>query len=504
MGKGVVGKSVNNHELTAKMRQGIIAVLLLLVQLLWVPESRAFSEFELFDRGYEYYLAYQPGLAADTFNLFLSEFPQSSAGDAALFWLGKSLIRVKSPDEARRVFVRLKKEFPESPLVPYAERELGDLGNTPSPDGTGGGLARGEAVREPGRADSKKEVQLVEHKPVKTVQEGEKLTALLQEEQAKNAAMKAKVMELEKRDADNRALFAKGEAEQKSIAAEMERDRRQLRDEREKLDAERRSMTQEPQKAGPEENRREEGEMARRGYEVPAVKIRGEMYTTLQVINFMLSSSSAMVKVGIRDVPWRSGDLFDDFVNEQVLYSEARRVKVNADAARVNELAIKFKLDADEAEYLGRYLAIVDLIDRKMKSIPEERVVESLTVDYTGGDQQGKVALATELQERARGGKTLGEIAAAFPGRVRFSVIGFQELQGWIKDRIELLKDGEISVVWTKEGYMILRPVTKQRSYGAFEDDRPGRKSETRAFVRAWTEELKKEIREIEIIRARR
>lgn len=505
MGKGIVGKGFHNHEVNVKVPRGLVTVVLFFSLFLRVGDSDASSrEFELFDKGYEYYLAYQPEMAVDTFSMFLLEFPGSSAKDAALFWIGKSLIQVKSFDEARKVFGGLKQEFPESPLIPHVERELGNLGNTLSPKKTetSGEPVRGRAVREPGQADSEKKMHLLEQQLAKAVEERKKLGVLLEEEQKKTADMKAKMTELEKREAENRVLFAKGEDEQKRMAAEMERDRKQLRDERERLDAERRSMKPEPRKKSPKGNQKEEETVAPSGYEAPAVKIMGEKYTTRQVIDFMLNSSSAMVKAGIREALWRNGNLFDDFVSEQILYDEAIRVKVSADAGGVNELAGKFKLTGDEAEYLGRYLSISDLIDRKIKSIPEERVVESLAVQYTESDKQGKVNLANELQGQARGGKTFEEIAAAFPDKVRFSVIGFQELQGWIKDRIELLRDGEISMVWTKDGYMILKPVMKRSSYRPFEDVRPGRKNEIRAFVRAWIEELKKEIKEIEIVRA--
>ncbi len=501
MGEGAVGKSFHHDELTAIIRPGIIALALLLA-LLPVSGSRASEEFELFDKGYENYLAYHPETAADTFRMFLSEFPQSSARDAALFWLGKSLIGMKAYDEARNVFAGLRQDFPESPFVPHVEREMSALGSTPSPKeaGSSGMSVRSEGARESEQAESERKVRSMEQQLAKEVKERERLGTQLEEEKKRTADMKAKVAEMEKREAESRALFAKGDDEQKRIAIEMEKDRKQLREEREKLDAERRGMSEELRR----ESRKSEKEdtQAAGAYEGAAVHIRKETYTMRQVIDFMLTSSSAMAKTGIGEVPWRSGDLLDDFVNEQILYGEAAREKVSGDGGKLKELAAKFKLTRDEETYLGRYLAISGLMDRRMGSIPEERVVETLTVHYTDGDKQGKVVLATELQGRARAGKTFEEIAAAFPDRVRFSVTGFQELQGWIKDRIELLKDGEISVVWTKDGYMILRPMMKRPSYRPFEEGRPASKTETRAFVKTWLQDLKKEIKDIEIVRA--
>jgi TolA-binding protein len=502
MGEGIVGKGLHNHKLNVKVPMAPAGMILLAVLFLWVPDAAASSqEVELFDKAYEHYLAYQPDMAVDAFSRFLSEFPLSSAKDAALFWLGESLIHVKSFDEARKAFSGLKEEFPESPFVPYVDRELGNLGNTPSPKeaGASGEAAKNKVTRDSRHSDGEVKMRLMEQQLAKAVEERKNIGVLLEEEQKRTAAMKAKMTELEKRETEDRVLLAKGEDERKRIASQMENERAQLQAAREKLDMERQRVMQAPRKESPAE----EAGVPPAGYQAPAVMIKGKKYTTVQVIDFMLSSSSTMVKAGIWDVPWRNGNLFDDFVHEQILYDEAVSMKLNADEGTVKNLAGKFKLSRDEAEYLGRYLSICGLIDRKIKAIPAERVVESLTVHYTESDQQGKVALAGELQGQAKGGKTFAEIAAAFPDKVQFSVIGFQELQGWIKDRIELLGDGEVSVVWTKDGYMILKPVMKQLSYRPFEDLRSGRKSEIDAFVKTWLDALKKEIKEIEIVRGR-
>jgi hypothetical protein len=72
----------------------------------------------------EYYLSYQPEKAVEEFRIFLKEFPESSAKDAVMFWLAKSLTQLKSFEEAAKVFSGIKEQFPESPLTGYVEREL--------------------------------------------------------------------------------------------------------------------------------------------------------------------------------------------------------------------------------------------------------------------------------------------------------------------------------------------------------------------------------------------
>lgn len=501
-----MGKVFHNHKLISIIRRGREALALIAALLLWVSETRAsYQEFELFDKGYEYYLSYQPEKAVEIFTVFLKEFPESSAKDAALFWLGKSLIHVKSFDEARKAFSRLQDEFPESHFIPHLKRELETLGEAAiKKTGTGGEPAKSRDAREPEKAVDETKIYLIERETAKAVEERDKLRLLFEEEKKKAGDMRARIAELEKGAAESRILLAKQEEERKKMADEMERALKELRDQKERPEAERQSVRKEdPLKDDDKRgNEKKDVKDVPRGYEASGVRIKEKRYTTLQVIDFVVNASSATVKSGIREVPWRSGNIYEDFINEHILFDEAKRVNVVADAGKVNELAGKFKLTRDEAEYLSRYLVISNLIDRKIKSIPEERVVESLTVHYTDSDKQVKVTLATELQGQAREGKAFEEIAAAFPDKVRFSVIGFQELQGWIKERIELLKDGEVSVVWTRDGYMILKPVMKRASYRPFEAVSPGTKNEIRAFVSAWIEALKKEIKEIEIISA--
>jgi len=82
------------------------------------------KESQLFDKGYKHVQSQQPEKAVETFNSFLKTFPNSSSRDAAMYWLGKSMVQVKSFGEAKKVFSEIAKQFPESPFVPHLEKEL--------------------------------------------------------------------------------------------------------------------------------------------------------------------------------------------------------------------------------------------------------------------------------------------------------------------------------------------------------------------------------------------
>lgn len=91
--------------------------------------TAAVQEDELFEKAYENYLSYHPEKALEYFNIFLKNFPDSSAKDAVLFWKAKSLMQLKRTDEALKIFDELKRTLPGSPFVPFIEKELVKFNN---------------------------------------------------------------------------------------------------------------------------------------------------------------------------------------------------------------------------------------------------------------------------------------------------------------------------------------------------------------------------------------
>ena len=423
-----MGKSFHNHQLISGSCLGFAGLLLVFLLLFRVADTSAVQgEFELFDRGLEYYLSYQPDRAVEAFETFLRNFPRSSAKDAAMFWLGKSLVQVKSPDEAGRVLAQLKEEFPESPLVPFVARELDILGREDPP---------GRSFTGPAEAGGK----------------------LLGQER-----------------------------EETQAEAERERCRIRLMDEKKGLLRE-----------GGKDKDRE----ALKNGGVSSVRIGGRNYSAGEIMVSMMVSSAAMARSGIKEVPWRSGNLYEDFINEQLLYDEAQRINVSADPGREEAVDGRSGLSGEETEYLRKYRLISGLIDWKLRTAAEQRVVESLTVQYGDNDKRGKMDLAVKLQALARTGKSFEELGALFRGRVRFQVIRFGELQGWIRERVEPLRDGEPGIVWTRDGYMLLRPVKAKPFLGPSEEKGAGEKSGRRDFLATWIGELRAEATDIGIVYA--
>ena len=126
MDEFIMGKSVSHYK---KIIYVLCICLLLLFSTL---SSAALREDELFEKAYENYLSYHPEKALEYFNIFLEDFPDSSAKDAALFWKAKSLMQLKRTDEALKIFNELKRTLPGSPFVPFMEKELAVYKNNSS------------------------------------------------------------------------------------------------------------------------------------------------------------------------------------------------------------------------------------------------------------------------------------------------------------------------------------------------------------------------------------
>lgn len=199
----------------------ILILIAFLVPVLPVVSHAADREQELFTAAYEHLFSFQPELAAEGFRTFLKEYPQSSVKDAALFWLGKTLIHLRSMDEARQIFAQIRREFPESPFLSHiqeAEEEMAKLKEAPAsaPKSQPPPAAAGAAQQAP---------------PPDSVS---RLEAALTDEKKKVAQLTAKVSELEAREETQRTALR--ELEQSRMKDDvLAQQNRELKIERDRL-----------------------------------------------------------------------------------------------------------------------------------------------------------------------------------------------------------------------------------------------------------------------------
>jgi hypothetical protein len=166
----------------------------------------SYREFQLFDGAYLAYLSYQPEKAVEEFRLFLKEFPDSSAKDAALFWLAKSLLQIKSIEEAKKTFADIKEQCPESPFNRYVTKEMETIGNASDKHSSVKVTVDAETAQKP--ADEEKPLvtgesfnqQAPDCSDIRI--EAERLRGLFDEEMAQTDVLQRRVNELEQREAD--------------------------------------------------------------------------------------------------------------------------------------------------------------------------------------------------------------------------------------------------------------------------------------------------------------
>jgi cell division protein FtsN len=225
--------------------------------------------------------------------------------------------------------------------------------------------------------------------------------------------------------------------------------------------------------------------------DLPQMEIKDIKYTVREVPEYIAASQSLCDKLQIKEVLWRTGNDNEDFLNEEVLYDEAKSLHIAADKNELTEMTENYQLDDREADYLQRYLTISGLIERKIRDMPEEKVVEAIIVRYDENDRYMKIVLGSELQNMAKKGTPFEEIYRLYPDVVSFSVTGFPELEKGMKEKVQSVQDNGIVVTWSEGGYMILKPVFKGPVFRPFGDISPGLRGRMKTYVLAWTKGLR-------------
>ncbi|MEW6585398.1 MAG: tetratricopeptide repeat protein [Nitrospirota bacterium] len=610
-----MGKDFGNNK------SGIITTALVFLMLLTAVAADGSSrEADLFNKGYEYYLSYQPEKAVQEFTAFLKEFPGSSARDAALFWLGKSYMQMKNFGEARIVFSELEQKFPDSPYISHlhGEMEIISKAETSAVETPAGQPEEGKKETGSPEKQLKEERKKLrtQEKMLKDISEElDKLRVQSSEEKKKKEELQKRIAELEKKE---KALVKSGEnlrereneLEKELVNAVKERDslKRRLETETKKTEdpgrtvkdteGSARSDTSETSKGSedlgkeiyekdktiarlqdrireieqaenrsnsgaqdlaksveegdvltgvPDEERKKAEELRVRLQEleqrdrtvsdlikerdalrdqseeqarqlkelqgkIGVVGTKGEAPPDTLAENKDKAHSGPaerksgaeeaasvgekdtagmLEKLGIVYVPWRGKDGEENEENERLLYKKARSLNVAPDSAKLKGLVERHKLNVKQRESLERFLTVGEYVKVRLENGPGEEVVESLIVKYEEGDRYAKIVIATELQENARKGVPFEEIYDLHPDLMNHRTIPYRQLEERIKDKIRYLPQGEIGVIWSDDGYMILKPVSRKLSYDPLQDISPESRSRIESLIKEWIQELK-------------
>ncbi|MBI5632666.1 MAG: tetratricopeptide repeat protein [Nitrospirae bacterium] len=224
--------SVKRYSLFIIVSTGLFFILMAGSGIASAPER----ETELFNRGYEYLFSYKPEKAAETFRLFLKEFPESSARDAAMFWLGKTLISMRLYSEAELIFQTIQKEFPDSPFIVFIDVEREEIARIRSVDISRKAQEPSEPLKNIPPKEEKDDKKLGDaDKRLSRMQaEKEKAESLLEEEHRANRERMLRITGLEAGDARQKKQIAELEA-QVQRQTDLEKSLKESKDERDRL-----------------------------------------------------------------------------------------------------------------------------------------------------------------------------------------------------------------------------------------------------------------------------
>ncbi len=418
------------------------------------------NEFEIFDRAYEYYLSYQPEKAIEEFTFFLKEFPESSARDAVLFWLGKSFAQIQLTEDAKKVFNEIESKYPQSPFISFIRKEIENL------ESKGNNKTKLNFVE---KEDLLKKIVQERDENKKNLEEKEKELIDLQKENSKLKEAEISFNELlkeERRKTEELAsLLTKCEEEKESVTP--------LKD----------TMKENIQKI---EKMKILLEDEKRKAESMLTKIKEYEYKE----SYIKQSLFVLQSLDIQDLVWRTGNPYEDMENENLLYEKAKELNININIEKYKDLMNKFTMDQIQSDYIKKIIILSGLIDFRLKEMPDERMVEVLKVKFSD-NKFDRTSLAVKLQTDAIKGVSFYDISRSYEEKLQYSEMLYEELQDWIKKRIQSLQDGQIGFIWSDDGYMIVKKEMKKLSYNPFQKTSPEKKEKIRNYVKQWIEKYK-------------
>ena len=254
-------------------------------------------------------------------------------------------------------------------------------------------------------------------------------------------------------------------------------------------------------------------------YESPVVRIGEEGYSRYQILEENIVSLKVLAKIGA-DPEWRSGDAYEDFITEGVLWRMASEEDKKKILAAAGPLVKKYAFDDAEAGYLAKYMVMEELIKKQRsgdvvdeKAISDyyeankadyrtgggERYVKYLGMKFTRADKAGGVSLVSQIQREVMNGKSFEDVYKARSDKLSLKRIKVEDLPTWIGEKIQVLKDGEVSSIFTEDQFIMLQMQSKKPGYRKYEDVKgeirqkllQGRKGPF--DLRAWLKDIRKE-----------
>ncbi|MBI5632095.1 MAG: outer membrane protein assembly factor BamD [Nitrospirae bacterium] len=257
-------------------------------------------------------------------------------------------------------------------------------------------------------------------------------------------------------------------------------------------------------------------------YEKPFLKIGKEKYSLAAVMRESMTARIVADKIQARNVLWKTGNIVDDFIAEEVLGRKAREDMLSAESSLKESLAKQYALNDAEVAYLDKYLAVERLVKKRLSTpavkekdfreyydkhkeqyiLGRENRIRVLSLKYGKTDELEKGIIAVEMHGEALEGRPFETIAKKHSAIATMKEMSLSRLPEWARNKLEGLKQGEISnIISVDNELMIIQPIPSRPAYRSFEEVRKeiekkfsAEQSEQRQSFDAWLNSLKKDV----------
>ncbi|NJD56447.1 MAG: peptidyl-prolyl cis-trans isomerase, partial [Nitrospirae bacterium] len=231
-----------------------------------------------------------------------------------------------------------------------------------------------------------------------------------------------------------------------------------------------------------------------KNYERPLVRIAGESYSVGRFVNESAAADNVKRKLKKGPAPWDRKNPLDTFILEEVLFHMAQKENMTAKGSDVDTLSREHGLSREEAQYLMKYLAVDNMYQRKAAEValpsvdaktyyeknrdefvsrPAGKSVRIMAIPYTANDELEKGILALEFLQEASKGKSLEDIARKNRSNASLREVPVDSLKGWLREKVDLLRDGELSpVISSGNEYVIMQTQKVKIQYRPYEEVR--------------------------------
>lgn len=224
-----------------------------------------------------------------------------------------------------------------------------------------------------------------------------------------------------------------------------------------------------------------ESKEKKEGSILKTIVIGDERFSSDYVASYMFRSQLFLSRIGIKNMPWRSGDLNEDFINEHILYEEAKKLDLK-DRGNYEGFNRKFNLEKEEVEYLNRFNMISNLISHELKKLPPERSGEAVFVRYSVKDRYERAVMVADMQNRMKSGVPVEDVIKLYPD-AEYRTLSENDINKLFGNLSGNFSDNEVASTFNNERFMVVRIRINHLEYRPFEIPEDESNGRLREFI---------------------